>query len=92
VRRGQGEACQSNVCEAGLFCDANVCQPLRAVGVECLDGGGCAVDDVCGDLLGGFRCHDLPAVVGAVCDDNCGADLACIGLGGVCAPGICASR
>jgi hypothetical protein len=92
-RRGQGEACQSNVCEAGLFCDfsTTTCEPVRAVGTDCPDGGGCADGDECGDLLGGNRCEDVPATAGAPCYESCGNDLACLGLGGVCAPGFCGS-
>jgi hypothetical protein len=92
-RRGQGASCQSDVCQDGLFCDFNdgTCQPVRAPGDACRDGGGCADGDECGDLLGGFRCHDIPAVVDAPCSALCGNDLACLGDGGACAPALCAS-
>lgn len=92
-RRGQGEACESDVCQAGLYCDFTTatCEPELAPGDACPTGGGCAEGDECGDLLGGFRCYDVPATVGAPCYGQCGGALACLGPGGVCAPEICAS-
>jgi hypothetical protein len=93
VRRGVGAPCQNDVCKAGLFCSFadGTCQPVRAVGDACRDGGGCADGDECGDLLGGFRCHPIPDAADAPCFTACGNDLACFGDGGVCAPALCAS-
>lgn len=93
-RRGEGAECQNHViCEDGLYCDFSgpTCQPWIARGADCPEGGGCAPGDECEDLLGGYRCHEIPSAVGAPCAQLCAGDLACFGPGGACAPEICGS-
>jgi hypothetical protein len=92
-RRGEGGACQNDVvCDDGLFCgNGGTCTPTLATGAPCPTGGGCSAGDQCNDLGDGFTCQPEPDAVDEPCLDVCVGDLTCTGLGGSCAPALCAS-
>lgn len=93
ARRGEGAPCGNDaVCADGLFCGpADTCTLHLPTGAACPTGGGCAPVDDCNDLGTGFSCQPRPDAPGEPCLSRCGGDLACSGLGGVCAPALCAS-
>jgi hypothetical protein len=90
---GVGTPCTDSAreCTADTYCDGatQTCAARLDDGAACRQGNECLAGHDCRRIHGEYRCAPMPAA-GEPCEFDCSEGSVCKGLGGECAPALCA--